>query len=103
MVELNIKPRLGYVTFTYTLGLTTEYRVNFRDIYRAVEPLNHITLTEELLSCQATKIICLYLFSKFYSFTSFFMSVLYRTSSIKLPWEQRLLLCGMSWLAKSSL
>ena len=38
------------------LGLTTEYRVNFRGLYRAVEPLNHITLTEQPLSCQATKI-----------------------------------------------
>ena len=38
------------------LGLTTEYRANFRGIYRAAEPLNHITLTEEPLSCQATKI-----------------------------------------------
>ena len=38
------------------LGLTTEYRVNFRGLYRAVEPLNRITLTEQPLSCQATKI-----------------------------------------------
>ena len=38
------------------LGLTTEYRANFRGIYRAVEPLNHITLTDEPPSCQATKI-----------------------------------------------
>ena len=38
------------------LGLTTEYRANFRSIYRAVEPLNHITLTEEPLTCRVAKI-----------------------------------------------
>ena len=57
MVELDIKPRLGYLTFTYSTGLN--YRIQgklSRYIYRAVEPLNHIPLTEEPLSCRATKI-----------------------------------------------
>ena len=103
MVELNIKPRLGYVTFTYSTGLNYRIQGKFSRFIpsgRATKPYNLDWTATELPSHQN---ICLYLFSKFYSFTSFFTSVLYRKSSIKLPWEQRLLLCGMSWHAKSSL